>query len=87
MPGFDKTGPQGKGPVTGGGRGTCRQNEKTGKGQGRGQGRGRCAGSVGGRGMGQGGGVGRRPQQIGPDHPVNEQTEKTRNDADATTKE
>ncbi len=47
MPGFDGNGPQGKGPATGRGQGTCRQDEqnralptcrRAGKGQGRGMG-------------------------------------------------
>lgn len=50
MPGFDRTGPEGNGPMTGRGQGSCRQAEyggrrgqgqTAGKGQGRGRGR-RC---------------------------------------------
>jgi len=56
MPGFDKTGPEGKGPMTGGGRGKCGSGRRTfgsqkGVGQGGsplGGGAGRCWG--GGRG-------------------------------------
>lgn len=59
MPGFDQTGPQGQGPLTGGGRGRCgpgdapAQGAVWGVGRGgrpRGGGRGRCFG--GGRGQG-----------------------------------
>lgn len=58
MPGFDGTGPQGYGPMTGGGRGNCRPGggvspREFGRGFGRGQGRG------GGRGFGRGAGYGR----------------------------
>lgn len=48
MPGFDRTGPQGMGPMTGGGRGWCRR-PGGGGGYGMGYGRGR-----GGRGFGRG---------------------------------
>ena len=85
MPGFDKTGPQGKGPVTGGGRGTCRQNDQAGGGQGRGGGRGRKqgAGKGGGRGMGQG----QRQRFAADEAQVNEQVKSGRNDGDTTTEE
>lgn len=48
MPGFDKKGPEGMGPMTGGGRGDCLRNAagqgRGGKGRGAGRGRrGRCA--------------------------------------------
>lgn len=84
MPGFDKTGPQGAGPMTGGGRGACRQNDQSGAGMGGGcgQGRGRCAGNGGGRGlgrgkgMGQGLGQGRRQQPTEPKSQVTEQQER-----------
>ena len=49
MPNFDKTGPEGKGPMTGRGAGPC--NPKTPKGQGPGRGLG--------RGLGRGRGFGR----------------------------
>ncbi len=63
MPGFDKTGPTGSGPETGGKRGMCNQTEKIGgQGQGgRGPGCRRAGGE--GRGLGQGGGRGRRQGQ------------------------
>lgn len=32
MPGFDGTGPEGKGPATGGGQGFCREDFSTGQG-------------------------------------------------------
>lgn len=47
MPAFDKTGPQGQGPLTGRGMGPCGQ----GRGFGRGMGFGRCRGY--GRGLGR----------------------------------
>lgn len=49
MPGFDKTGPEGKGPMTGRGMGPCNPNtpKDLGRGLGRGRGRGR------GRGLGR----------------------------------
>jgi hypothetical protein len=61
MPGLDRTGPQGKGAMTGGGRGQCITDEpatagrfvRRGMGLGRGLGRGRV------RGMGRGFGAGR----------------------------
>jgi hypothetical protein len=63
MPGFDKTGPMGKGQGTGGRRGVCDNTaNETGVG-GRGQGQCRRAGGDG-RGLGQRGGRGRR-QGIG----------------------
>ena len=39
MPNFDKTGPEGKGPNTGRGMGTCNSKTPKGRGQGRGFGR------------------------------------------------
>lgn len=56
MPGFDGKGPEGKGPLTGGGRGDCRKNSGAG-----GRGRGRCGGQ--GLGRGQGGGRARGIRQ------------------------
>lgn len=42
MPGFDRTGPQGQGPMTGGGRGRCATTAQgAGFGRGYGQGKGR----------------------------------------------
>jgi len=41
MPGFDKTGPEGKGPKTGRGMGSCNPNASKGFGRGMGRGRGR----------------------------------------------
>jgi hypothetical protein len=64
MPGFDGTGPQGMGPMTGGGRGLCnpygRMNVtglgyRSGFGWPVGRGRGRGFGRGAGRGMGRGG--------------------------------
>ena len=57
MPGFDKTGPEGKGSMTGRGMGPC--NPKTPKGQGVGRGLGRGFGR--GRGLGRGFGRGVQP--------------------------
>lgn len=61
MPGFDATGPQGKGKGTGGNRGVCKQKEATGQSEVArgGQGGGRCRNGEG-RGRGMGGGQGRR---------------------------
>ena len=56
MPGFDRTGPEGKGPRTGRGMGQC--NPKTPKGQNTGRGFGR---GFFGRGAGRGFGRGSRP--------------------------
>ena len=53
MPGFNKTGPQGQGPMTGGGRGPCGAGRGPGGGQGRGRGQGMGRGR-GGRGAGGG---------------------------------
>lgn len=50
MPDFDKTGPAGKGPMTGRGDGPCNSNSPR---------RGRRCGPGGGRGFGRGGGFGR----------------------------
>ncbi len=69
MPGFDRSGPEGKGPLTGGNRGLCGSNRVNdpdafvaGQGRGRGpgqggagMGRGGGSGQGGGRGLGQGG--------------------------------
>jgi predicted DNA-binding protein (UPF0251 family) len=73
MPGFDRTGPQGEGPLTGRRRGHCARDEKDqsqdeqpgrgpggrGRGPGRGPGRGRGAGRGPGPGAGRGRGRGR----------------------------
>ena len=65
MPGFDGTGPQGQGPMTGGGRGLCNPRAigygspfAGGFGYGRGFGMGRGYGRGFGRGMGMGMGMG-----------------------------
>lgn len=59
MPGFDRTGPFGEGPMTGGGMGRCgRGRHWQGAGFGRGRG-GRPFGGGRGRGWGGGGGQGR----------------------------
>ncbi|MBN2081631.1 DUF5320 domain-containing protein [bacterium] len=72
MPGFDRTGPRGQGPLTGGGRGPCgggryaNRGDYSGYGLGRGgrpYGGGRGYGYGGGRGMGRGG-------WVAPDYPV-----------------
>jgi hypothetical protein len=66
MPGRNATGPEGKGPLTGGGRGACMaiatDENRTGFGFGRGLGlgRGRGLGRGVGRGAGMGQGLGRR---------------------------
>lgn len=67
MPGRNGTGPQGKGPVTGGGRGSCRQKRKTVADQcgGSGQGRGR-SGAGQGRGKGMGRGLGQQAVDTPP---------------------
>lgn len=61
MPGFDTTGPHGKGPASGGGRGNCRRAERPDDTQnpGGGAGGGRCR-AQGGGGQGKGKGRGRR---------------------------
>jgi hypothetical protein len=73
MPGFDRTGPMGQGPMTGGGRGVCNPANTAGAGAypyparptyGAGRPRwglrlGRGGGRGGGRGFGRGGGRGR----------------------------
>jgi len=64
MPGLDRTGPQGQGAMTGGGRGQCMTDEpatggrfvRRGMGLGRGLGRGWARGT--GRGFGTGSGLG-----------------------------
>ncbi len=81
MPGFDRTGPMGAGPMTGGARGLC--NPATtgsfpfyagGYGYGRGLGLRRGFRRVHGRGMGRGrfyaGGCGWYPVPVGPVYPV-----------------
>lgn len=60
MPGFDRTGPQGQGSMTGGARGLC--NPGTGFGSGREFGMGRGYGRGFGRGMGYGYGPGYGPR-------------------------
>lgn len=70
MPGFDKTGPEGQGPMTGRGLGRCNPDNKLneeddirfgrGWGRGRGPGRGRGFGGGFGGGYGRGFGGGRR---------------------------
>lgn len=55
MPGMNQKGPEGAGPLTGGGRGVCRKTDETGvfnQGQGRGLGRGQGQ-AGGGRGRGR----------------------------------
>ena len=54
MPGFDKTGPMGQGPMTGGGRGSCKGGRAMGRGSGCGckMGRGSGCGCKMGRGAG-----------------------------------
>lgn len=50
MPGMNQKGPEGAGPLTGGGRGVCRKTDETGgfgQGQGRGLGRGQGSGGRG----------------------------------------
>ena len=54
MPNFDKTGPEGKGPLTGGGCGSCEGAKKECGGNGAGRGVGRGAGNGAGRGAGRG---------------------------------
>jgi Family of unknown function (DUF5320) len=88
MPGFDRSGPDGKGPLTGGNRGLCGSN--SGKdpdefvaGQGRGRGPGQGGAGMGrGGGAGQGGGSGRgrglggrRNQQMNNSSSVNSDLE------------
>ena len=74
MPKFDRTGPSGVGPMTGGRRGFC--NSATagsmpgyGGGYGYGRGLGRRRGSMGGYGPGQGRGYGWGPIAAGPIYP------------------
>ncbi len=59
MPGFDRTGPWGSGPMTGGRRGLCASRSTGGNWFGRGRGSGRGMGSGRGRGFGMGRGFGR----------------------------
>jgi len=56
MPGFDRNGPEGRGPLTGRGLGPCGRGLGSGRGSGRGFGRGpgRGFGRAFGRGMGRG---------------------------------
>ena len=58
MPGFNGTGPNGQGPLTGGGRGPCGQGQAYGRGFGRGFAHGYGRGH--GRGFGSGYGQGRQ---------------------------
>lgn len=51
MPGFDRTGPEGKGSMTGRGMGPCNPNAPKGFGRGRGRGLGRGIGRGFGRGV------------------------------------
>ena len=73
MPGFDGTGPQGQGPMTGGGRGLCNPRAigygspfAGGFGYGRGFGMGRGYR----RGFGRGMGMGYGPPGYGPGYPL-----------------
>jgi len=81
MPGFDRTGPQGVGPMTGGARGLCNPADTgyaRGYGYGRGMayGRGFRGGFGAGRGMRRGVGAGRYPQAgASPAYPFNETNE------------
>lgn len=60
MPGFNQSGPEGQGPVTGKGRGMCQRTDYSAfSGVGVGRGRGRGMGT--GQGMAQGEGMGRMP--------------------------
>ena len=59
MPGLNKTGPSGQGPLTGRRMGQCAGNENDNTGFGRGMGRGSRGGRFGGGGRGQGQGSGR----------------------------
>ena len=54
MPGFDGTGPNGSGPMSGKGNGNCQGNNNMGPGRGSGRGQGCCRGRGLGRGLGQG---------------------------------
>jgi len=58
MPGGDRTGPMGQGPMTGWGRGMCSGGNAKGSGLGAGQGRGRGLGAGQGAGRGRGRGLG-----------------------------
>lgn len=71
MPGLDKTGPMGQGPMTGRGMGSCNQQLNPGRGMGLGLGRGFRGGR--GRGRGCGFGMGRFAGMNQPD--VNEHRE------------
>jgi len=66
MPGFDRTGPMGKGPMTGGGFGRCGSARGGGGFGGRGFGYGAGYGAGAGRGYGRGGGFCRRFRDYGP---------------------
>ncbi len=79
MPGYDRTGPQGAGPMTGGARGLCGPGATSygpqfgrgfgyGRGFGRGQGYRRGFGR--GMGMGYGRGPGLYPAEYGPGYPL-----------------
>jgi len=61
MPGFDRSGPMGAGPMTGGGRGFCSRNTASGAGFGYGGGRGMGRGFRGGFGGWRGSGYGVAP--------------------------
>ena len=85
MPGFDRTGPQGEGPMTGGGRGFCNPagaQYPLGRGRGFGGGRGLGRGYGPGRGYGQRGvnpaprgyygpGYGPQPYSMAPSEEIN----------------
>ena len=79
MPGFDRTGPQGAGPMTGGARGLCNPRATGydpqfvggfGYGRGFGMGRGYRRGFGRGMGMGYGRGFGLYPAEYGPGYPL-----------------
>ncbi|OEU58966.1 MAG: hypothetical protein BA862_12165 [Desulfobulbaceae bacterium S3730MH12] len=62
MPGFDQSGPEGQGSVTGKRRGMCQRTDYSAfSGVGRGRGRGMGTGQGMGQGMAQGAGMGRMP--------------------------
>ena len=78
MPGFDRTGPQGAGPMTGGARGLCNPGATNygpqfgrgfGYGRGFGRGLGFRRGFGRGMGMGYGRGFGLYPAEYGPGYP------------------
>ena len=75
MPGFNQTGPQGLGPMTGRGQGVCGNRNMTGAGYGTGYGAGYGGrGFGGGRGMGRGMGRGFGPAAAPAPGTVNETT-------------